>query len=135
MVFNEQDEFKTQFIRFWKAIVNYYLAHPRETRFLEQFENSPYFEKRVHEQFASQMQPMIHYFQTGVEKGVIKENLPFELLSNMVVVSGVVLVKYQLQGKVSLDEEMIEAAANAAWDMLKKIVFTCNRLNVHSVAI
>jgi AcrR family transcriptional regulator len=117
--FLEQSTYREQFLVLWRNVVRYHVDHPRETRFLEQFENSPYYRPDWQAAFADEMAPFVTWFQQGVREGALK-GLPFGVAAELSLMVAVSLAKQHIRGTIQLTDELIDAAADASWDAVKR---------------
>jgi AcrR family transcriptional regulator len=116
---SEQAPYRERFLLWWRQLIRYYIDHPKEAKFLEQFENSPYYDPKLQEIFADELMPFItSFFVQGIQEGVLK-NIPLEISSELSFGVAISLAKQHIRGAVELNDEMIDAAANASWDALK----------------
>jgi len=95
----------------WFNAYHFYVSHPPETLFLEQYENSPYFRYTV-EDPDSVVIPLVEKTQQAIKEGIIVD-LPFSVLGNLTFGVAMSLAKQQIAKRVNLDEEMLEKIANA----------------------
>jgi AcrR family transcriptional regulator len=116
--FLEQDSYRERFMVLWRNLIHYHIDHPRETAFLEQFENSPYYQPDWQAAFADEMAPFVAWFQQGVREGALKD-LPFEVAAELSLMVAVSLAKRHIRGTIQLTDELLDAAANASWDAIK----------------
>jgi len=115
--YSEDLSLNQQFLDIWYNYVRYSLNFPAKGLFLEQFENSPYV-YHLEEDFTQAVAPFFNLFQQGVEEGVFIPLSPIVLfdLSFSPISS---LVKRHSAGLVVLDDELMQAAANACWNAIK----------------
>ena len=116
--FLEQTSYRERFHALWHNLVRYHVDHPRETVFLEQFENSPYYQPDWQAAFAGEMAPFVAWFEQGVREGALKD-LPFEVAIELSLMVAVSLAKRHIRGTIRLTDKLIDAAANASWDAVK----------------
>jgi AcrR family transcriptional regulator len=109
------DRFRT----LWFNMLHYFVDHPQELAFLEQFENSPYLTDEVKEAFAEAYEPALRFFRYAVGEGVLKE-MPLELVGVFTGTVASSLAKLHASGDLPLDDETKELAARACWDALKR---------------
>jgi AcrR family transcriptional regulator len=117
--FDEPPTYREQYLVLWRNLLRYHLDHPRETKFLEQFENSPYYKPDWQAAFADEMAPLLAFFQQGIRTGLLKD-LPFEVIGELSFMVAVSLAKRHIGGTVELTDELIDAAANASWDAIRR---------------
>jgi AcrR family transcriptional regulator len=110
---------RERFRTLWLNMLHYYVDHPQETAFLEQFDNSPYLTQGVKEAFAEEYEPILRFFQYAVQEGVFKE-MPLGMLGIFTVGVAVHLAKLHASGELRLDEGTEELAMSACWDALKR---------------
>ena len=117
--FSEQASYRERFLAGWKKAIRYYIHHPKEIKFLEQFENSPYAQPDWQEMFSDEIRAATAFFQQGIQEGVLKD---FQLEVSMGLGFGVALLlaKQHIRGEIDLTDELIDAAADASWDAIKK---------------
>jgi AcrR family transcriptional regulator len=113
--FSEQLPYRQRFINLWLNFLHYHLDHPRETAFLEQFENSPYSQQAHEEVFADEINQFMDFVNQGVEAGIFKQ-LPFQVGVELTFGVAVSLAKQHIDGTIELDEQLIQLTADACWD-------------------
>jgi AcrR family transcriptional regulator len=117
--YSEQTPYHDRFLLWWRQLIRYYIDHPKEAKFLMQFENSPYYDPQLQEIFAEELMPFItSFFVRGIQEGVLK-NIQLEISTELSLGVAISLAKQHIRGEIKLDDEMIAAAANASWDALK----------------
>lgn len=116
---SEQTPYRERFLLWWRQLIRYYVDHPKEAKFLEQFENSPYYDPKLQDIFAGELAPFINsFFVQGIQEGALK-NIPLEISAELSFGVAISLAKQHIRGAIKLDNEVIDAAANASWDALK----------------
>jgi AcrR family transcriptional regulator len=116
--YSEDLPLRQRFRILWLNMLNYYLDHPNELAFLEQFDNSPYMKPEVQKVLAEFYEPVVGFFQYAFEEGVLRQ-MPLEMLATFTVGVAVSLAKQHAAGAVVLDENAKELAMSACWDALK----------------
>jgi len=118
--YSNQVPYKERFLLVWNHLIRYYINHPKDVNFLEQFENSPYNDPNFQEVFRDELTPFItSFFVQGIQEGVLK-NIPLEISTELSFGIAISLAKQHIRGVIKLDDELIDVAANASWDALKK---------------
>jgi AcrR family transcriptional regulator len=117
--FDESAPYKKRFTDTWQNIAKFYLGHPKEVQFLEQYEHSPYYDPYWQETYAEEIAPLMTVFIQGVAEVVLKD-LPVAVLLELGTSSAVSLAKQHIRGILELNEELIVLAAEAAWDAIAK---------------
>ena len=116
---DEGAPYQERFLNLWVGIIRYYIDHPREVKFLEQYEHSPYTDIDRSFDYSDQIQSIVMLFQNGIDEGVLKD-LPLEILMELGIASAVALAKQHIRGKIQLTDKTINDSAEACWDMVKK---------------
>ena len=108
-----------RFRLFWLNAVLYYIGHPKETAFMEQFANSPYLQPGIEEMSEEYFRPVMEFMTHALREGVIKP-LPPQMLSAFTLEIAISLAKKDANGILPLDEDALEMAMNACWDAIKR---------------
>jgi AcrR family transcriptional regulator len=116
--YSEDLSLRERFRILWLNMLHYYMEHPRELAFMEQFDNSPYMNAEVQAAFSEQYAPLMRFFQYAYEEGVFKE-MPLAMISAFTAELAISLAKHHASGELVLDDEARELAMSAAWDALK----------------
>lgn len=117
--YSEDLSFRQRFLRMWFNTARYAMHHPRETAFLEQFENAPYSVPELKGEFLENMGRVVSFIQQGVKEDVFKD-LPFAVLTDLSIGMAVSLAKRHIAGAIVLDDELIQATADACWDAVRR---------------
>lgn len=117
--YDEAATYQDRFLYLWKKIVHYYLTHADEVKFLEQYEHSPYYDENWEAHYSDEVLPLLNFFVNGKQEGVLKE-LPIEVLMTLSMATAISLAKQHIQENFQLTEEIIDAAALAGWDTIRK---------------
>lgn len=104
----------------WLAAVEWYIEHPSDFLFMQQFENSPYYDQPL-EEGHRYVQMTKELAQLGIEKGVLRTMptfLIYRLMAGMVETS----VRYLcLHPEAQADTEFRNKLFEMAWDAIRKI--------------
>jgi len=95
----------------WLNAYHYYVSHPRETLFLEQFENSPY-ARMCKDEFEENIRPIMQWVESEMEAGKIIK-LPFDVLETLTFGVAISLAKQQIAGTVNIDEATLNQVVKA----------------------
>ncbi len=95
----------------WLNAYHFYVSHPKETLFLEQFENSPYAKMCVHE-FEDKFKPILEWIEVQMNNGKIL-NLPFDVLNDLTFGVALALAKKQIAGTVQVDDALLNQVVKA----------------------
>ena len=117
--YDEELSLRERFRTLWLNMLHYYLDHPQELAFMEQFDNSPYMKPEVEEALAEYYEPLARFFQHAFQEGVLKQ-MPLEMLRAYTLDVAVSLAKQHAAGDLVLDDGAKELAMSACWDALKR---------------
>ena len=117
--YSEDLSLRERFGTLWLNMIHYYMHHPQETAFMEQFDNSPYRNAVAKEAYAEYYEPLVRFFHYAFQEGVIKE-MPLEMLGAFTVGVAISLAKLHASGELTLDDETKELAMSTCWDALKR---------------
>jgi AcrR family transcriptional regulator len=117
--YSEDMSLQARFRTLWFNMLHYYLDHPQEMAFVEQFVNSPYMTPEVKRAYVEGYEPILQFFRYAFQEGVFKE-MPMEMLGAFTLGVAVSLAKLHASGELTLDEGTKELAMSACWDALKR---------------
>jgi AcrR family transcriptional regulator len=117
--YSEELSLRERFQTLWFNMLHYYMHHPQETAFMEQFDNSPYRKAVAKEAYAEYYEPLVRFFHYAFQEGVFKE-MPLEMVAAFTVGVAISLAKLHTSGELTLDDETKELAMSACWDALKR---------------
>lgn len=89
----------------WVSAYHFYVSHPKETLFLEQFENSPY-ARMCKDEFEEKVKPLMGWVETEIKAGNIID-LPFDVLEILTFDVAMSLAKQQIAGTIQVDDKML----------------------------
>ena len=95
----------------WINAYRYYVSHPAETLFLEQYENSPYHHE-WHEEPDENTSILFTLIEQDFAAGVLRP-LPFEVLYDLTLGVALSLAKRQIENGLALNEEQLVEIAEA----------------------
>lgn len=99
-------------VHIWLNSFHFYANHPRETAFLEQFENSPYGHNWDEASFDENMQQLYALIQEDFRTGIVRE-MPLVVLYQMTIGVAIGLAKQQIAGAIELSDDDLEGIARA----------------------
>ncbi len=102
-----------------RNIVDYFLEHPAELMFIEQYANSPLITAATREEGIRTFEPVNNLFKHAREANLLKD-LPLEMLSTLAYGATISLVKLSLFGHNKLDSHMLDGGISAIWDAIKR---------------
>ncbi len=106
---------RERFFRFWTNLFEFFVRHPKEFNFLEDYANSPVISPEARAGNAVFYQPVIDFMQEGMQRGVLRE-MPIELMTALVYGNVVAAAKLHLYGGFPLQPDHLRLAAQASWD-------------------
>ncbi len=110
---------RERFSKIWHNSLTHHRQHPRETAFLEQYENSPYAQASSEDHYPEGFDEIVGLVQHGIREGVIK-NLPLLLLYDLTLGVSVMLAKRHIAGEIVLSDELAESIFDACWDAARR---------------
>ena len=110
---------RERFRRIWINTARYYIDHPLETGFMEQYANSPFLKPETTNIHAEYFRPVYDFIENGVYEGVLKD-LPPELFGSLTLEVAISLAKKHRDGVIVLDDDALERAVDACWDAIKR---------------
>lgn len=113
MIGNPQEApWPDSFITLWLNSYQYYVRHPQQTRFIEQYENSPYPQFEENEDLLAKYAWLVQLIDDAQANGHIKD-LPFPVIYELTLRVAAGLAKQQIKGGLSLTEDELLAVADA----------------------
>lgn len=111
---NTQLDVKNFFEQIWLNAYDFYVTHPDETKFLEQYENSPFVEKWDEDYVIASgdeiMIMLVNQTQQMMEDGLIRK-MPLLVLHELTFGVAIGIAKQQINGAINLkDEDLREIA-------------------------
>jgi len=108
----EQEDWRTRLTRIWLDAFHFYATHPKETLFLEQYENLPHQIDELTEDIDPNLARLLHLVQADMERGDIL-TLPMYALYDMTLGVALALAKRQIAGTLKLDEATLALIAQS----------------------
>jgi AcrR family transcriptional regulator len=109
--------YRRRYDRLWSNSVDYAISHPKQMKFLEQFENSSYLKPTLPDAVLAEIERLVGFYSDGIADGVLKDLPPAALISMSVGVAAA-LSKQHLSGVLVLDDELSTASALACWEAI-----------------
>ncbi|MGF1506598.1 MAG: TetR/AcrR family transcriptional regulator [Anaerolineae bacterium] len=103
----------------WLNAFRFYVEHPRETLYLEQYENSPYYDPAHFTNLDENMGQLAAMIQTEFAAGTVQE-LPFPVLYELTLGVALGLAKRLIAGVVVMDASELEHVAEACCRAIAK---------------
>ena len=117
--YSENLPLRERFRIIWLNTARYYLGHPKETAFMEQYANSPYLKSETEQAYREYFKPITDFMAYAMQEGVIKR-MPADMLSVFTLEVAISLAKKHAAGILTLDDVTLEMAMDASWDAIKR---------------
>jgi AcrR family transcriptional regulator len=101
-----------------KNYLQFMIENPQKFKYLEQYYNSPYFDKMIQSECMKIFEPMIIFIQKSIEEKHIK-NLGMNMIHSFVFSPMNNLINLHLRGEFEINDISIELICNTVWDSLK----------------
>ena len=110
---------KTQMRQLLGLMIRYYIHHPLESAFVEQYTRSPYFGPDVEKEAAQYYLPLLECFHRGQQEMIIK-NLPAPVMHTLTVDVATSLAQKHAAGVITLTDELIEQIIDVCWEAIRQ---------------
>ncbi len=111
--------YRERFRKFYFSLYEYYLKHPKEYLFLEQYSTSPFIAKLDRDEQNKVNQPVIDFIRKGVITMQLRD-MPTRLLWALVQAQVHALVRLHLNNEMLIDMQNLTAGFNMCWEGIKK---------------
>ena len=115
---DETQDLETRFFYFWKKHYQFYLQNPNALYFIEQFVNSPYYDRCPEKDYDRCQNIIAQFLKAGIENGTLKQ-MDLKLMSILVHSNVVTTAKIHLTHKVEITEIELQQVAQLVWDGIK----------------
>ena len=102
-----------------RGVIRYFMAHPQETIFMEQYMKSPYNSPAVQAQIDEQFAPVDALIRRAQAEGLVKE-LPVQVLHSLTLDVASAIVQKHNAGLLDLNDAVIEQIVAACWDAVRR---------------
>ena len=96
----------------WLNAYHFHVANPKETLFMEQYQNSPFAKHGKEKDSGESSMRFGEVFKAGYASGLIKE-LPLEVIFELTLGVAVGLAKRQISGTIDLDDATLDIIADS----------------------
>lgn len=113
---------RERFLHIGKTLLRYFIAHPLDFRYLEQFHNSPYGAEFRRDKLLGDTGKgdiCLELFADGTAAGAFKQ-LPLALLFSLAFGPLVFAARDHILGFVELDDKLIDRTIEACWDAVRR---------------
>lgn len=100
------------------TIIRYFLEHPDETAFLNQFITSPYHTPEVEAAVQAFYAPIIECHEKAIREMIIKD-MPIAVYGTFAVDVPGALVRRQAAGQIELTDELVEQVIDSLWQAIR----------------
>lgn len=115
----EDKSIEERFFSLFKNIIDYFIKHPKEFSFIEQYGNSSMIPSNIKEEVIDVFKKANNLFKKAYEEKIIK-NLPIEMLIALIDGAIFSIVRLYLKGDIEISEDDINSGINAIWDLIKR---------------
>lgn len=116
--YSEELSILERFRVLWFNMLDYYLDHPKERSFTQQYMSSPYMNDECIQEINRIFEPLTHFYFFGCQQGIFKR-MPRSMSDSFWWATILDLARRQSAGELNLDSEMRELAIKAAWDTFR----------------
>ncbi|MDD2318550.1 MAG: TetR/AcrR family transcriptional regulator [Geobacteraceae bacterium] len=113
---------RERFLHFGTVLLRYFISHPLDFRYLEQFHNSPYGVEYRRDRILGKKEEFDIFrdlFEEGVSSRVMKD-LPLVILFALSFGPLLAVARDHILGFITLDDELIARTGEACWDGVKQ---------------
>jgi TetR/AcrR family transcriptional regulator, repressor of fatR-cypB operon len=117
-----EQPFRARFLHLGAALLRYFITHPQEFRYLEQYFNSPYgvaFRRDKILKSEGDGMPYRTLFEEGMRQQVVRD-LPLVVLFALTFGPLLAVARDHILGFVVLDERLLVQTVEACWDSVKR---------------
>jgi AcrR family transcriptional regulator len=114
----EECDFKSRFFKGWKNLCMYFITHPENLLFIEQYNCSPYYKISSKKNIKIPANKFNEFFQYGMDNGFLKK-MEYNLVASVVFGGIVATAKYHITGRFGYNENNLCKIANIIWDGIK----------------
>jgi len=108
-------DYKSMFFNFWNNLYDFYSKNEIAFKFLQNFTHSPLISEKSREEGAQYYNPIILFFQEGLQNGNIKP-IDIVLLTETIHGNVVSLVQIYFQQTIEINKTIIDQAINMSWN-------------------
>jgi AcrR family transcriptional regulator len=108
--------------QFWRMMSNaarYYLRHPDEAAFMQQYVSSPFYRTQMEDEYREYFLPTFEIIERAQREQVIKP-LPYEVLYAFTMEIASSLAQKQANGILTITDDLLDQIIGACWDALKR---------------
>ena len=110
---------RAQIRQIWGNIFRYFIKHSRESAFLEQYTNSPYYRPQIDAEVSEYYMPVVGCFERAQQEMIIKD-FPEAVITTLTVDVASSLAQKQAAGLIDLTDELVEQIIDALWEAIRQ---------------
>jgi AcrR family transcriptional regulator len=107
-----------QLQQFLREFIRYFVFHPHEAAFLEQYTHSPYYHPSKNEVVEQAAQPVMERLQRAKDQKIIKD-LPDPVIRVLTENMATSIAHRQASGFIHLTDLLIDQIISASWDAIR----------------
>ncbi|MEO9021604.1 MAG: TetR/AcrR family transcriptional regulator [Ginsengibacter sp.] len=115
---NEGNNFKSRFFKGWKNLCLYFIHHPEQLLFIEQYNCSPCYKAGGKSSKKIPVNKFNEFFQYGMDKGFLKK-MEYNLVASVVFGGIMTTAKYHITGRYKYNDDDLCKIASIIWDGIK----------------
>lgn len=116
--YSETVPVKESFLRLLHNIIDYFVTHPKEFAFIEQYSASPLITTHTKDEGMNIFKEVRNLFKQSKEDKILKD-LPIEILITLINGAALSLIKLCLFSNDEIDKDTLDASLDAIWDTIK----------------
>jgi AcrR family transcriptional regulator len=110
---------REQFRLIYTNAIEYYIRHPKETVFMEQFVKSPFYDPAIEAEVLGYHVPLMQFLTRARHEQVVKD-LPEMVLYTLTLEAASSLAQKHAAGIIDLTGDLIDRVMDACWDAIKR---------------
>lgn len=117
-----EQPFRARFLHLSTVLLRYFITHPQEFRYLEQYHHSPYGVEFRRDRIlgsGGERAPYRVLFEEGIRLQVVRD-LPLVILFALTFGPLLAVARDHILGFVALDERLLVQTVAACWDSIKR---------------
>lgn len=117
--FDKNNTIRDQFFVYWKNLYQYFVQHPLQFAFLEQYHHSTFINQETQKESKHYYQPVLDFFEAGMNQKVFKD-MGLSLVSELVYGNIATTARLVLNEEISLTARQLDEVVEASWDSIKQ---------------
>jgi AcrR family transcriptional regulator len=120
--YNSEQPLQERFVHLFTALIRYFIEHPLDFRFIEQFFNSPYGVAHRRDKLSGTNEGcdvIKDLFEEGLTQQIMKQ-LPLVILFDLAFGPILAVARDHILGFIVLDDNLIARTVDACWDAVKR---------------